>query len=141
MPYLKKRSPLGIPTGGAVRYAAVPRLTNNMMVSRQGMMGLGGPSDCGAGQIWDPNFVYGTLPPGQCVTQAQSTANQQANPSQYSGSSVADDVLKGLVSVFSTPAPTAVPVVATGMSTTTMVMIAGVGVLAFALIMKRSSGD
>ncbi len=57
------------------------------------------------------------------------------------GSSIADDVLKGLVSVFSTPAPTAVPVVDTGMSTTTMVMIAGVGVLAFALIMKKSSSD
>jgi len=141
MPYLKKRSPMQIPRGGAKHYAPASWLSSNMMTTRHGMMGLGGPADCGAGQIWDPNFVYGTLPPGQCVTQAQSTANQQANPSQYSGSSVADDVLKGLVSVFSTPAPTAVPVVATGMSTTTMVMIAGVGVLAFALIMKRNSSD
>ncbi len=73
MTYLPKR-PLSMPNGAAVRYMARPRLTNNMATSRHGMMGLGGPSDCGPGQIWDPNFVFGTLPPGQCVTQAQSQA-------------------------------------------------------------------
>ncbi len=31
------------------------------------LQGLGGASDCGAGQVWDPNLVYNGLPPGQCV--------------------------------------------------------------------------
>ena len=124
------------------RVSGPPPGPRTMVVTRRGMLGLGGASDCGAGQIWDPNFVYGTLPPGQCVTQAQSTANQSANPSQYDGSGasgVLNSLLQAGVSIFgSKPAATGVPV-ASGMSTTTMVALAGAAVLAFALVMKKSS--
>lgn len=126
------------------RVSTPPPGPRNMVVTRRGMYGLGGAADCGAGQIWDPNFVYGTLPPGQCVTAAQSTANQTANPSQYDGSGsgasgIFNSLLQAGVSIFGPKPATGVPVVASGMSTTTMVALAGVGVLAFALLMKKSS--
>jgi hypothetical protein len=158
MPYLKSgpvpysRTQMFPPTTMAVtngarsyrgRVSVPPPGPRNMVVTRRGMYGLGGAADCGAGQIWDPNFVYGTLPPGQCVTAAQSTANQTANPSQYDGSgsgvaSVANSALQAFASIFGAKPAVGVPV-ASGMSTTTMVALAGAAVLAFALIMKKSS--
>lgn len=128
-------TPLSIP-GGAKRYP----------------MGLAGPSDCGAGQIWDPNFVYAGLPPGQCVTQAQSDQNKAANPSQYSGGSdFFGSLLSGVSSFFgaqqaanNAAAQQAALLAAQqnqGMSPTTMIVLGGGALLVLAMLMKsRSSG-
>jgi len=108
----------------------------------RGMSGLGGPSDCGAGQIWDANFVFPGLPPGQCVTQAQSDANKAAHPEQYGpqqDTSLTSDItsIAGAVSkIFGTQQPAAPTVVSTGPDTMTLVALGGAALLGIYLLTR-----
>jgi len=118
-----------------------------ILKSRRGrpLSGLGGASDCGPGQIWDANFVYAGLPPGQCVTQAQSDANKAAHPEQYGGGTTGavgtffGNLLGGLLSSQQPQQPVVVP--SSGPSMTTVVLVGGGALLALALLMKSRSSD
>ena len=120
------------------------RRRTRMVKRRRGVLsGLGAASDCGAGQVWNPDYVFNGLPPGQCVTQAQSDAWYAANPktSGSSGGSVADDIassLSSLSKIFgTTQTPQAPMAVSTGPSTMEIVAIAGAGLLGIYLLTRK----
>ena len=129
------------------RYVTIDKKGRKHVTFRS-MGALGGASDCGSGQTWYPNLTFAGFT-GQCSTPAQAqaalssgqaTGNLNTAASTDSGfnwgtaGSVAGNLLTGLFG----PKP-AGPAVApqTGMSTTTKVALAGAGVLALALILKR----
>lgn len=115
-----------------------------MYIKRKGagMMGLSGAENCDSTQQWDANCKFNGLQ-GQCVPAGMVGKQPGCDYSSSGGGfssflsslvSGATDVLKAKVA---TPTTTNITQVSPGMSTEMKVALAGAGVLALVLILKR----
>lgn len=123
----------------------------NRARARRQMGGLGGASDCGAGQVWYPNLTYAGVT-GQCATPAQ--AQQFLSSGMASGNMLTsapgggtDDTSVGsnvgaffskLFGGSSTPPPGLpyMPMASPGLDMTTLLLIGGAGLALFFVIKK-----
>lgn len=109
---------------------------------RGGMSGLGGASDCGAGQVWCADFVFPGLPAGQCVTADQCNQWYKDHPAPQQASTswtdVAGAAAGALTKIFgSQPQQQAPTIVQSGPSTGTILAIAGAGLVGVYLLTRK----
>lgn len=127
------------------------RARKKLYQSGPGIAGLGGASDCGAGQTWYPNVTYAGVT-GQCVNNSMvdSSGNihmpdgtvLSASAAGPSGSSADITSIIGasagiLGKLFgSQPQPVVMPAQG-GMDTTTLLVLGGLGLGALLLLTRR----